>query len=164
MIPNKKIRQMLAAVAFGTLAFTFGVTTASANPDAPSVKQVLAQTPNVQARYAIQISDANPFKRKMVLKVAKNLLKKYGPKNVDIEIVAFGPGLELLYKDNNPYAKKIAKLASQGVRFSACHNTIKHLTKVLGHPPVLVPQARVVAGGMFRLYNLFKAGYFIDKP
>jgi len=135
-----------------------------ANPPAQSVQAIVKQTPDVKARYALQISNAAPIKRKMVLKVAQHVLKQYGPKNVDIEIVAFGPGLELLYKGNNPFAKMIAKLAAKGVRFSACHNSIKHMTKVLGHPPELLPEARVVPSGAYRLHNLFVAGYFVLKP
>lgn len=135
-----------------------------ANPAAESVPDIVKQTPDVEARYALQISNEAPIKRKMVLKVAQNLLKQYGPHKVDIEIVAFGPGLQLLFKDNNPFAKMIAKLAEKGVRFSACHNSIKHETKVLGHPPVLLPEARVVPSGAFRLHNLFAAGYFVLKP
>lgn len=138
--------------------------TALANPPAESVAAVKAAHPDAVARYALQISDADPAKRHMVLKVAEHVLKHYGKDKVDIEIVAFGPGIKLLFAHDNPYTKLIAKLAADGVRFSACHNALKHMTKVLGHEPKLVPAARIVPAGIVRVHDLAVDGYFVDKP
>lgn len=137
---------------------------AMANPPAESVAAVKAAHPDAVARYALQISDADPAKRNMVLKVAEHLIKNYGKDKVDIEIVAFGPGIKLLFAHDNPHTKLIAKLAEDGVRFSACNNALKHMTKVLGHEPELVPAARIVPAGIVRVHDLAVDGYFTDKP
>ncbi|QGT78120.1 hypothetical protein GM160_03975 [Guyparkeria halophila] len=137
--------------------------TAQANDPADPVNQVIKEKPFADARVALQISDPNPFKQTLVLNVAHNLLKFYGPDRVDIEVVAFGPGLRLLFADN-AQAGRIATLADQGVRFSACKNTITNMGKKLGHEPALNPNARIVPAGIVRLIKLNQAGYFVAKP
>ena len=57
--------------------------------------------PFAEARVILQLSDADERKQSIVLDVANNLIKHYGgPDMVDIEIIAFGPGIGLLYADN----------------------------------------------------------------
>lgn len=158
------LRRRTALVAAGLAAALMMGGTALANPAAESVEAVKAAHPDAVARYALQISDADPAKRGMVLHVAEHLLKNYGKDKVDIEIVAFGPGIKLLFAHDNPNTKLIAKLAAEGVRFSACHNALKHMAKVLGHEPALVPAARIVPAGIVRVHDLAVAGYFVDKP
>jgi uncharacterized protein len=133
-------------------------------PRAQSVEAIKADTPGVQARYVLQISDADARKRGMVLEVAEHILKQYGKGKVDVEVVAFGPGIKLLLASNNPLAPLIAKLSARGVRFSACGNALHHMTAMLGYAPKLVPAARVVPAGIVRVHDLAVAGYFADKP
>ena len=115
------------------------------------------------AKVVLQISDPNPFKQTLVLNVANNLVKHYGQDSVDIEIVAFGPGLRLLFAENANKGR-IASLASAGVTFSACANTTRNMGKVLGHPPALNPKAVSVSAGVVRIMELTKKGYTLIKP
>ncbi len=119
--------------------------------------------PFADAKVVLQISDMDPSKQTLVLNVAGNLLKHYGPDRVDVEVVAFGPGLRLLYADN-VNKERIATLAQNGVRFSACGNTIANYTKLLGSAPEINPIATVVPGGIVRIVELVKDGYVLDKP
>lgn len=136
---------------------------AQANEPAEPVDHVIKEKPFADARVVLQISDSDPFKQTLVLNVAHNLLKFYGPDRVDIEVVAFGPGLRLLFKDN-AQAGRIQQMASQGVRFSACKNTITNMGKKIGHEPELNPNAKIVPAGIVRLIQLNQAGYFVAKP
>ena len=115
------------------------------------------------AKVVLQISDPNPFKQTLVLNVANNLVKHYGQDSVDIEIVAFGPGLRLLFAENANKGR-IASLASAGVTFSACANTTRNMGKVLGHPPALNPKAVSVSAGVVRIMALTEKGYTLIKP
>ena len=115
------------------------------------------------AKIVLQISDPNPFKQTLVLNVANNLIKHYGQDSVDIEIVAFGPGLRLLF-ENNANKGRIASLAGSGVTFSACANTTRNMGKILGHPPALNPKAVTVSAGIVRIVDLVKKGYTLVKP
>lgn len=111
----------------------------------------------------LQISDTDPFKQTLVLNVANNLLKHYGPDKVEVEIVAFGPGLRLLQAENTNVGR-IDGLVNQGVRFSACENTIRGFTKKLGKKPVLNQHAIHVSAGVVRIMDLIDQGYVLIKP
>lgn len=111
----------------------------------------------------LQATDSDLIRQNLVINVANNLIKAYGPDNVDIEVVAFGPGISLLFA-NNHQAKRIQSLAAQGVRFSACENSLRHATKVLGHTPELNPAAKKVPAGIGRVLNLVNAGYTLVRP
>lgn len=114
-------------------------------------------------KVVLQISDPNPFKQTLVLNVASNVIKHYGEDNVQVEIVAFGPGLRLL-QEGNVNTSRIDGLASKGVRFSACANTQKAMSKKLGHMPVMNSNAVTVGAGVVRIIDLIKEGYFLIKP
>jgi len=114
-------------------------------------------------KVVLQISDPNPFKQTLVLNVANNLIKHYGPDQVEVEIVAFGPGLRLLFAENASKGR-IKSLVSNGVRFSACKNTIKAMSKKLGHEPELSAHAVKVDAGVVRIVDLVKKGYILVKP
>jgi intracellular sulfur oxidation DsrE/DsrF family protein len=119
--------------------------------------------PFAEHHVVLQISDADPDKQTLVLNVANNLLKYYGPDLIALEIVAFGPGLRLLLADN-ANLERIDGLAADGVRFSACENTIKAFTKALGKAPKLNPHAIPVTAGVVRIIDLVGKGYVLIKP
>ena len=119
--------------------------------------------PFADKKVVLQISDPNPLKQTQVLNVANNLLKHYGTDNVDVEIVAFGPGLRLLMKGNSNQSR-ISGLDKNGVRFSACENTIAGFTKKLGHVPELLTEAIPVNAGVVRIIDLTVDGYTLVKP
>ena len=114
-------------------------------------------------KYVLQISDMDPSKQELVLNNAANLLDAYPPGAVTVEIVAYGPGLRLLF-DKNANAKRIDSLSQSGVTFSACNNTLQAMSKQLGYQPKLNPDAKLVPGGVVRIGELEKQGYIYIKP
>jgi intracellular sulfur oxidation DsrE/DsrF family protein len=128
-----------------------------------SVQVSAAEKSFADTKVVLQISDNDPFKQTLVLNVANNLVKHYGPDQVDVEIVAFGPGLRLLFAENEN-KKRIQSLADNGVRFAACGNTVSNMGKILGEEPVLNKSATVVPGGVVRILDLEKQGYKLIKP
>ena len=137
------------------LLFALSALQATAAPD--------DDKPFAEERIVLQISDPNPFKQTLVLNVANNLIKHYGVDKVDVEIVAFGPGLRLMFKDNANKGR-INGLSDNGVRFAACKNTIKAMGKKLGHPPALHSSATPVSAGVVRIIDLVNQGYKLVKP
>ncbi len=119
--------------------------------------------PFAEERIVLQISDPNPFKQTLVLNVASNLVKHYGQDKVDVEIVAFGPGLRLLFKDN-VNSGRINGLSDSGVKFAACKNTIAGMSKKLGHAPELHNSAIPVSAGVVRIIELENQGFKLIKP
>ncbi len=147
------IRPLPAALLLSLLLIVMGSGRAEENEEKPFAEK----------HVVLQISDPNPFKQTLVLNVAGNLLKHYGQDRVDIEIVAFGPGLRLLLADN-ANRSRIEGLAGQGVRFSACSNTVRAFTRKLGKEPELNPHAVRVSAGVVRIIDLVSQGYFLIKP
>ncbi len=147
----KKYGKVMLSVLMSGLLLV-GVTTAHA------AEQSLADT-----KVILQISDPNPFKQTLVLNVANNLIKHYGQDQVDIEIVAFGPGLRLLFADNANKGR-VSSLAGSGVKFSACANTSRNMGKKLGYPPKLHGKAVTVGAGVVRIIELKNKGYMLIKP
>ncbi|MBE9564402.1 MAG: hypothetical protein IMF17_04080 [Proteobacteria bacterium] len=119
--------------------------------------------PFAEERIVLQISDNNPFKQTLVLNVATNLIKNYGQDKVDIEIVAFGPGLRLMFKEN-VNSGRIQGLSTSGVKFAACKNTIAGMSKKLGHAPELNSNAVPVSAGVVRIIDLQNQGFKLIKP
>lgn len=119
--------------------------------------------PFAEKHVVLQISNSDVQKQTHVLNVASNLIKHYGPDKIDIEIVAFGPGLRLLLKDNSNTAR-ISGLSTSGVRFAACENTISAFTKIIGDEPELHENAVHVSAGVVRIMDLVEEGYTLVKP
>jgi len=130
---------------------------------APQTTLAQEAKPFAEHKVVLQISDMDPSKQTLVLNVATNLQKAYGPDQVDIEIVAFGPGLRLLFEDN-ANAGRIDGLVSNGVRFFACQNTINNMSKIIGEPLKVNKHAASGKGGIVRIKELVDQGYMLAKP
>ena len=139
---------LLLFLLFGGLSFA-----GSVSEDKPFAEELIV----------LQISDSDPFKQTLVLNVANNLIEAYGPDKVDIEVVAFGPGLRLLFAENANKGR-VDNLAASGVRFAGCMNTVRGMTKQLGHEPALNPNTVRVSAGVVRILELVKADYTLIKP
>jgi len=116
-----------------------------------------------EIKYVLHISDMDPSKQELILNNASNLLAAYPPGAVAIEIVAYGPGLRLLFAEN-VNAQRIDSLFQSGVKFSACGVTLKAMTQQLGYEPKINPDAKMVPGGIMRIGELVKQGYIYVKP
>ncbi len=82
-------------------------------------------------KIVIQVSTDDPRTQKIALNNAVNLQKYYGMDNVEIEVVAYGPGLGL-FTTKSKQDKRISSLAMQDITFSACGNTMKKVAKKTG--------------------------------
>ena len=121
------------------------------------------EKPFAEHKFVLQISDMDPSKQTLVLNVAGNILKHYGQDQADVEIVAFGPGLRLLFQDNNN-ASRIDGLVDSGVRFFACQNTIDNMSRIIGEPVKINAHASSGKGGIVRIKELVDQGYMLAKP
>jgi len=78
------------------------------------------------AKLVIQVSDAEPAKWNLALNNAKNVQEELGSKNVQIEIVAYGPGIGMLKKDAIT-SDRVDEATMAGIKVVACENTIRNL-------------------------------------
>ena len=75
-------------------------------------------------RVVMQVSDADPGKWNLALNNARNLQTDLGAANVEIEIVAYGPGIGLL-KADSVVGKRIGEALGSGIKIAACENTMR---------------------------------------
>ena len=144
-------RAVIAALAMATIS------AARAQP-AP-----LPDKPFAEHRIALQLSDNDPKKQSLVISVAYNLLKFYDPDKVAIEVVTFGPGIDLLRTDNSN-RKLVESLVAQGVRFDVCLNTVDTIERDTGKRPEFVPVATPVQVGVGQILALTENGYTLVRP
>ena len=123
----------------------------------------LPDKPFAEHRIALQLSDNDPKKQSLVISIANNLLKFYDPDKVAIEVVAFGPGIELLRPDNSN-RKLVESLVAQGVRFDVCLNTVDSIERETGHRPDIIPVATPVQVGVGQILSLTENGYTLVRP
>ena len=79
-------------------------------------------------RVIFQVSDNDPAKWSLALNNARNVQQDLGKSNVEIEIVAYGPGLGML-KAESKVADRLAQALDDNVGLLACENTMTN-TKV----------------------------------
>jgi intracellular sulfur oxidation DsrE/DsrF family protein len=85
-----------------------------------AVAPALAQsTAAAQNRVVMQVSDADPGKWNLALNNARNLQADLGAANVEIELVAYGPGIGMLKADS-----VVGEALGSGVKVAACENTM----------------------------------------
>ena len=121
------------------------------------------QGPFVEHRLALQLSDRDADKQALVLSVVNNMLKVYGPDHISIEVVAFGPGIELL-RAGNAKQDAVDSLVAQGVRLDVCMTSVATVERETGKAVVLDPHAHPVPAGVAQLLMLAEHGYTLLRP
>lgn len=125
--------------------------------------QTLLAAEGAPHKVVIQVSTDDPRTQTIALNNAVNLQKALGQDNVQIEIIAYGPGLGML-TSNSKEGQRITSLAMQDIQFSACGNTMKGIEKKTGKMPALLEGVTVVEAGVLRLMELQEQGYAYVRP
>jgi uncharacterized protein len=119
--------------------------------------------PFAEHHLVLQLSDRSPEKQALVISVAYNLLKYYGPDKIAIEVVTFGPGIDLL-RAESPNRAMVDSLVTQGVQFDVCMNTIETVERQTGKHVDLNPKAVPVEAGVAQILALTEKGYTLVRP
>lgn len=144
----------LATAALFSIAFAAGAFAADPKPH----------------RVSIQIDQNDPQMMNLVLNNATNVIEHYRAKNedVDIDVVAYGPGLHMLRSDTSPVQDRIKRLKDMvfpgKIQFSACNNSKQGMEKTEGHAISVVPEATVVPSGVVHLMELQEQGWSYVRP
>ena len=123
----------------------------------------LQDKPFAEHKIVLQLSDSDPKKQSLVISVANNLMKYYDPDKIAIEVVAFGPGIDLL-KPDNPNSKAVESIVAQGVRVDICLNTVDTIERDTGKRPEFLSVATPVQVGVAQILHLTENGYTLVKP
>ncbi len=122
-------------------------------------------------RLALQISDDTPDKMNAVLNVASNIARYYAGigEEVEIRIVAFNAGLNMLRSDRSPVLARLKSISESlhNVAFDACANTRENMARNEGKKPEEIPiyaGADMVPSGVVTLVELGEKGWTIIRP
>ena len=104
-----------------------------------------AQQSPARSRVVMQVSDNDPANWNLALNNAKNIQADLGAANVDIEVVAYGPGINML-KADSVVGNRVGEALGAGVKIVACENTMRNqkLVRADMHPNVTYVPAGVV--------------------
>lgn len=139
------------------------VALAAAPRSARAALDELPDKPFAEHRLALQLSDRDRAKHLLVISVANNMLKAFDPDKIAVEVVAFGPGIDLL-RAESPDRQAVDSLVSQGVVFDVCMNTVTTVERETGHAVALNPHARNVEAGVEQLLRLAETGFTVIRP
>ena len=142
-------------IAVALLAFALAGAAAAQNPP-------LQDKPFAEHKLVLQLSDRELEKQALVLSVANNLLKAYDPDKIIIEVIAFGPGIDLL-RAKSPNRARVDSLIAQGVQFDICMNTVDTVERDGKHVDIN-PKAVKVQVGVERILQLTEKGYTLVRP
>ena len=117
---------------------------------------------------AIHVDDSDKRVMNMALNNAQNVEAYYKSQGDDvvIEVVAYGPGLQMFVEGGSPVADRIStmSLAMDNITFSACGNTHRKMSEKAGKDVVLMSEAVVVPSGVVQLIALQEQGYAYIRP
>ena len=153
---------LLFAGLTSTCGLLVSMTVASWSP-AVAESSTASESPFAEHHLVLQLSDDDAKKQGLIISVAYNLLKFYGPDRIAIEVVTFGPGIALLRADS-PNRTFVDSLIAQGVRFDVCMNTVETIERTTGKRPDLNPKAIPVEAGVAQILALTEKGYTLVRP
>lgn len=82
-----------------------------------------AQVAAPRNRALFQVTDNDPARWNMILNNMQNLREGVAGEPVEIELVAYGPGI-LMLKGESSVKQRIAEALKSGVKVNACQNTM----------------------------------------
>jgi hypothetical protein len=119
-------------------------------------------------RLVVQVDVNDPAVMNLALNNVSNVAQHYSAigQKVEIEVVAFGPGLNMLRDDTSPVKARVKSMSETmpQLAFSACGNTRENMTKAEAKDIPLVSQAKVVKAGVVRLMELQEQGWSYLRP
>ncbi|MGB7540474.1 MAG: DsrE family protein [Burkholderiales bacterium] len=111
-------------------------------------------------RIVLQVSDDNIKTWNQSLNVARNLQQAYGKDKVEIELVAFGTGINML-KAEAQVANRVQESMAEGVHVYACENSMKGFKLKKDD---MVPEVTYVEAGVVHLIKRQGEGWVVIRP
>ena len=114
-----------------------------------------------QRQILFTINSADDEQINHVLSSANNVLKFYGPENVEMRIIAYYHGIKTLLKANPKISERVRSLMMLDVEFVACGNSMR--TKHIQEED-LIEDTEVVTAGIVEMTERIKEGWIYIVP
>lgn len=111
-------------------------------------------------KVVFQVSEGDPKKWNLTLNNVKNVQHDLGAANVDVEIVAYGPGIGMI-KADSVAGNRVQEALAEGVKVVACENTMHNMK--LSKADMLSGLGYVPAG-VVELMSKQREGYAYIRP
>jgi uncharacterized protein len=116
----------------------------------------------------LQVNSNDPAAMNLALNNAMNVTQYYKElgEDVKIEVVTYGPGLNMLREDTSPVKARIETMAlsNQEISYKACGNTQENMRKTENREIPIIPQAQVVDSGVVHIMQREEQGWTYVKP
>ena len=154
------------ALSTQTSSYAQGGTSAKINANA---KMTTAAANRTQPhRLSVQVDVNDPATMNLALNNVSNTVQHYTEigQKVEIEVIAYGPGLHMLRDDTSPVKARIKSMSETmpELTFSACGNTRDNMAKAEAKDIPLISQAKVTKSGVVRLMELQERGWSYLRP
>ena len=143
---------LAVCVALAFPAYSYAASDAQAKDGAHNMSK--------KEKVVFQVSDGDPKKWNLALNNMKNVQEILGKDKVDVELVVYGPGIDML-KAESTAGNRVNDAVADGVRVVACEVTMKaqKLTK-----DDMLKSIGYVPGGVIELMTKQKQGYAYIRP
>ena len=111
-------------------------------------------------KVVFQVSESDPKKWELTMSNVRNVQSDLGKDNVTIEVVAYGPGLAMLFLESAA-ANRVTEAQRAGVKVVACENTM-HAQKLTKDD--MLGGISYVPAGVSEIMLLQEAGYSYVRP
>jgi intracellular sulfur oxidation DsrE/DsrF family protein len=115
---------------------------------------------NARAKMVMQVSDGDAARWNLAINNLQNVQADMGAANIDLELVAYGPGIKMLTMDS-AVGPRIAEIVKSGVKVVACENTM-HKQKLSKSD--MLPTVGYVKAGVVELIEKQREGYAYIRP
>jgi uncharacterized protein len=152
------------------LIVTLALTMAQASGAARKRNDTAQNHDKTVHRLLIQVDQNDPAVMNLALNNATNVAEFYRGRGerVDVDIVAYGPGLNMLRADTSPVADRIRGMKDaafpQTVRFSACNVTKEGMEKKEGKTLAMLPESSMVPSGVVHMMEMQEKGWSYVRP
>jgi intracellular sulfur oxidation DsrE/DsrF family protein len=118
-----------------------------------------AQSTGKPHKVVFGISSADVADWNLVMGNARNLINGVKPDPIEVEVVAFGPGINMIKLDSS-VSEDITKLQAMGVKFMACQNAMRaHKLELKDLLPNMIP----VPAGIVEVVEKQEQGWIYIK-
>jgi len=123
---------------------------------------------SAEHKIAFHVDQNDPQIMNMTLNNVQNAVNYYQSQGdtATIEVVAYGPGLNMFVAGKSPVADRIERMSLDidNLAFKACGNTHKNMSKKAGKDVQLLEAAEITPSGVIRLIELQEKGYAYIRP
>jgi uncharacterized protein len=156
----RRLSRRAAVAAFASLSFVSAGLAGNTKPHRPAKPHHLL----------IQVDQNDPAIMNLALNNATNVIEYYRARGeeVNVDVVTYGPGLQMLRDDTSPVKDRIKNLKELAfpskIQFSACNVTKEGMEKKEGHPITVLAEAAIVPSGVVHLLELQEKGWSYVRP